>query len=82
MENIKLAYLKQKSKLVSQDTAQSEIEIVRKSADVIIKSVEKALLAEVRGSSNIEVTSESINVSLQIVLIDAFIRCKILEEPT
>lgn len=57
------------------------IDVIRESADSIIDKVESTLLNEIRTSTNIEVSIDAINLSLQIVLIDAFIRCKILEEP-
>ncbi|MNT78211.1 hypothetical protein D3C72_2174240 [compost metagenome] len=58
-----------------------ELYIIRKHADEIIEAVERNMLSEIRKSSNIESSSEAINLSLQVILIDAFIRCKILEEP-
>lgn len=82
LENIKLSYLKEKGSLIKMNNGREEIEIIRESADDIIERVEKNLLHEIKNSSNIEASSESINLSLQIVLIDAFIRCKILEKPS
>ncbi len=81
LENIKLAYLKEKSDLISRNDGRQEMDVIRESADTIIDKVESTLLNVIKTSSNIETSSESINLSLQIVLIDAFIRCKILEEP-
>ncbi len=81
LENIKLTYLKEKGTLILYNPNCSEIMVIRENADNLIQSVENYLLNEVKSSSNIIVPTESINLSLQIVLIDAFIRCKILEEP-
>lgn len=81
LENIKLAYLKEKAKLLQRNNGREVIDVIRESADTLIENVENILLHEIKTSSNIETTAESINLSLQIVLIDAFIRCKILEEP-
>ena len=81
LENIKLSYLKEKSNLIEKNVGKNEIEIIRENADNLIDAVEKNLLTEIKSSANIEVSSESVNLSLQIILIDAFIRCKILEEP-
>jgi hypothetical protein len=81
LENIRLAYLKEKAGQISRNAGKEEIAIIREFADAIIEGVESALLNQIRTSSNIETTSDTINISLQIILIDAFIRCKILEEP-
>jgi hypothetical protein len=81
LENIKLNYLKEKSTLLKQNKGKAEIEVIREFADDIIEAIERNLSQEIKTSTNIEISSESINLSLQIVLIDAFIRCKILEEP-
>lgn len=81
LENIKLAYIKEKAALLAINKGKKEIDVIRAAADNIIDRVENTLLTEVKTSSNIETSSETINLSLQIVLIDAFIRCKILEEP-
>lgn len=81
LENIKLAYLKEKAAHLSRNPGRDEMEVIRENADDIIEGVESALANQIRISSNIEATTETINLSLQIVLIDAFIRCKILEEP-
>jgi hypothetical protein len=81
LENIKLAYLKEKTRLIQGNAGKEEIEIIREHADEIIQKVENSLVQQIESSSNIETSKESINISLQIVLIDAFIRCKILEEP-
>jgi hypothetical protein len=81
LENIKLAYIKEKAALLARNEGKQEIDVIRAAADNIIDNVEDTLLIEIKTSSNIETSSETINLSLQIVLIDAFIRCKILEEP-
>lgn len=81
LENIKLSYIKEKARLIAENPGINEIDVIRNNADNIIELVEAHLLSEIKASSNLQISSESINLSLQIVLIDAFIRCKILEEP-
>ena len=81
LENIKLTYLKEKATHLYKNQGLNEINVIRNSADDLIDAVEASLLNEIRRSSNIESSVEFINLSLQVVLIDAFIRCKILEEP-
>lgn len=81
LENIKLCYLKEKAALLMDHPDRDEISVIRESADNLIDAVESALLNQIKTSSNLEISSEAISLSLQIILIDAFIRCKILEEP-
>lgn len=81
LENIKLAYIKEKAAILTKINGREEIDLIREAADIIVEKVEDALMHEIKTSSNIDSSSETINLSLQIVLIDAFIRCKILEEP-
>lgn len=82
LENIKLSYLKEKADRLSKNPGKDQMIVIRENADAIIEAVESTLVNQIKTSSNIETTSDTINISLQIVLIDAFIRCKILEEPT
>lgn len=87
-QNIKNAYLKAKSKYleelnvsnVSEDNG-GEIVIIRRFADDIIETVEKELLKALKESSNIHQSIEVVKVGLDIIIVDAFMRCKILEEP-
>jgi hypothetical protein len=81
LENIKIKYIKAKEKLKQKNPSRNEIELIRENADDLIESVENDLLDEIKKSSNVEISITKINVALQVVLIDAFIRCKILERP-
>lgn len=74
--NIKRIYLNVKSEY-------SNIDEVRKSADNILDKVIEILLENVEKAPNKldEFDQETINFSLMIVVVDAFMRCNILEEP-
>lgn len=81
LENIKLKYIKTKNKFCEGFSIDSHIEVVKKNADEIVSIVENELLNEIINSSNISETIEVVNLCLQVILIDAFMKCKILEEP-
>lgn len=75
MQNIKNLYLKEKGKYVS-------IEDIRLNADNIIEKIEAELWNKIENSNNtIELSIEAIEISLLVILVDAFMRCNILEEP-
>ncbi|UQB67590.1 ABC-three component system protein [Epilithonimonas zeae] len=74
--NIRTAYLQEKKKY-------NGIEEIRANADNIIESVETKLWDIIENSSNpnTHLPIEAIQISLYVVLVDAFMRCSILEEP-
>ncbi|MGJ1322524.1 ABC-three component system protein [Sphingobacterium faecium] len=74
--NIRTAYLIEKKKY-------SSIEEIRANADNIIEKVETKLwhLIENSSNANTHLPIEAIQISLYVVLVDAFMRCSILEEP-
>lgn len=78
---IKGEYLKAKGDFLLQYQGKEELEIVQENADAIISTVEKKLLSKIQQSSNLSETVEMVELCLSIIIIDAFMRCKILEEP-
>jgi hypothetical protein len=76
LQNIKTIYLKEKGNY-------SGIDEIRNNADKIIKNVENELWQIIENSQNINshMPFEAIQISLLIILVDAFMRCNILEEP-
>ncbi|MBI3232719.1 MAG: hypothetical protein HYZ42_01525 [Bacteroidetes bacterium] len=76
LQNIKSIYLKEKGKF-------KDIDEIRVNADTIIESVENELWEIIDNSSNpnLDLPIEAIKISLLIVMVDAFMRCNILEEP-
>lgn len=80
--NIRLIYLKVRSKYTLLYPQRELIDIVREFADEIFSKVEEQLLNIIHNSPNIEETQESVHLSLQVIMIDAFIKCQILERPT
>lgn len=74
-------YIVLRERLIREQKSISSIEVVRKFADEIIHNIESHLLETIKKSSNISVELEFIMVSIRIVILDAFMRCKILEEP-
>lgn len=77
LRNIRLIYLKIKGKYVK-DSSDS-IELIRQNADNIIEDIENKLLELIeQNSKNYE---EDITFGISVIMVDAFMRCKILEEP-
>ena len=76
LQNIKSIYLKEKGKF-------KDIDEIRAYADNIIESVENELWKIIDNSSNpnLDLPIEAIKIGLLIIMVDAFMRCNILEEP-
>lgn len=81
LSNIKTQYIKVREEYISRFPDEDQMVIIRINSDNIIEEVEARLLKIVEQSSNIHATTEEILLSLQTVMVDAFINCKILEEP-
>lgn len=60
------------------------LEEIQKHADSILDQVREKILDKIDHASNriIDIDLETINFSLLVIIVDAFIRCKILEEPS
>lgn len=79
LRNIKQLYISAKNELLTDDQS---IENVRQHADDLIDIVENKLCDIIEDSSNKMklLDIETITFGVKIVLVDAFLRCKILEE--
>lgn len=76
LKNIKGIYLRIKGKYVLD--AVEPIEIIRQNSDNIIDDVFNEIFLELEGSG---LFNEDIIIGIRLIMVDAFIRCKILEEP-
>lgn len=67
----------------NKDSGQTVIDIIRVHSDRIIDKILKYLNDLINTSGNLDkkITEESIRCSLEIIVVDAFIECKILENP-
>jgi hypothetical protein len=75
LRNINLFYLKEKGKYQT-------VDIIRQNADNIIENIENEMWNIINNSSNeVKLDYETISMSVLVVLVDAFMRCNILEEP-
>lgn len=76
LQNIKAIYLKEKGKY-------KDIDEIRVNADSIIENVENELWKIIENSNNpnSDLPIEAIKIGLLIIMVDAFMRCNILEEP-
>lgn len=76
LENIKQIYIGVKGKYVLDSN--NPIEIIRQNSDNIIDGVYDKLYSEMEGTS---LWNEDIILGIRLIMVDAFMRCKILEEP-
>ena len=76
MRIIKNLYLETKGEFVNGQP--NKLEIIQNNADKIIKNIENKLLELIDTQQS---NNDDIYIALPIILTDAFMRCKILEEP-
>ncbi|MEX2491451.1 MAG: ABC-three component system protein [Nitrospirales bacterium] len=81
MRNIRTLYLQVKGKYLDASVTEFPQDTVRENADNIIEDVMDELLLQTQGKTG-EVTQEDVAFGLSVIVVDAFIRCKILEEPS
>ena len=62
-------------------TQTDNIDVIRKNADLIIENIIKKLDAEILKSSNLDAENEDVHSAIHIIVADAFIQCKVLEDP-
>ena len=77
LRNIRTIYLRIKGKYVGDSL--NPMNLVRDNADNIIEDIEDCLIDSCDTSP--ECSEEDISFGISVVLVDAFMRCKILEEP-
>jgi hypothetical protein len=77
LQNIKRIYLKFKGKYVGDSP--NVMDLVRANADNIIEDIEQELMNLIERDS--KYFEEDITFGVSIIMVDAFMRCKILEEP-
>lgn len=78
LRNIRRIYVQIKGKYVGDSP--EPMKIIRENADSIIEDVNDELLRQ--AEKNTTHCSEDIAFGVSLIMIDAFMRCKILEEPT
>lgn len=76
LRNIRNLYLNIKGKFVNGQ--ENELEIIQKNADKIFKTVEERLWELIDKDQS---HKDDIYIALPVIMVDAFMRCKILEEP-
>lgn len=76
LKNVNSIYLKEKGKYLNFDD-------IKNNADNIIKEIESQLMTKVTESTSLDdqLPIEAVQMSVLVVLVDAFMRCEILEEP-
>ncbi len=76
LRNIRAVYLKIKGKYTQGDS--DPMPIIQEKADDIIEDIENEFLSLVPNTNKYQ---EDLSFGISVVLVDAFMRCKILEEP-
>lgn len=76
LQNIKTLYLREKGRF-------KNIGEIRGNADQIFENIENEIwkILEKSSNINIDLSIEALNIAVLVVMVDAFMRCKILEEP-
>ncbi|MGB0993456.1 MAG: ABC-three component system protein [Akkermansiaceae bacterium] len=77
LRNVRRLYLKVRGSYISD--VDDPTEAIQKNADSIIEDIEEALVASC--SSENALYDEDVAFGVSIIMVDAFMRCKILEEP-
>lgn len=77
LRNIRTLYLKIKGKYLNGAT--NEMDLIRKNADNIIEDIEQELMNLIEKDP--KHYEEDVSFGVSIIMVDAFMRCKILEEP-
>ena len=77
LRNVKNIYLKTKGNYVKDSV--NTMDIIRQNADNIIEDIENRLLEMIEKDA--KHYEEDITFGISVIMVDAFMRCKILEEP-
>ncbi len=77
LRNIERIYIETKGKYI--ENHENPMQIIRDNADNIIEDVQEKLLIMAEKSNNN--SSDDISFGVTVIMVDAFMRCKILEEP-
>lgn len=80
LRNISSLYAKQKGIILGADTS---LENIQRHADDLIEAVERKLHDLIDSSPNADsqLSYEEVEFALTVIIVDAFMRCKLLEEP-
>lgn len=84
LRNIQLVYLKAKGKILGLKEGLKEgleLDLIREHADDIFEEVEEQLLTNL-GQDDESSYIDDISFAITVVMVDAFMRCKIFEEPS
>ncbi len=76
LNNIRFLYVKIKGKYVLD--SEDELEIIKSNSDNIIDDIYDEIYAKIEETSSFD---EDIMLAINLIIVDAFMRCKILEEP-
>ena len=81
LRNVRNSYLKIKGSYIAKSPTTNLIDTIRTNSDKIIEDIEKELLGEIDKSNNIAAPLETVKIALLFIMVDSFMRWKILENP-
>lgn len=81
LKYIRNKYLSVRGKFEKENSGEKMIEVVQKNADAIIESVKNEIHTDALSSDNLKSKLEVAKTVMDIIIVDAFMRCKILENP-
>tara|TARA_R110000868_G_scaffold357155_2_gene618582 strand:- start:109 stop:663 length:555 start_codon:yes stop_codon:yes gene_type:complete len=84
MKQVNRKYDKYKFQMIRENMGESISQAITKNGDIIIEKVLSALRDQLYDSVNFdnEISIEDMEMALEIIIGDAFVNCKILENPT
>lgn len=79
LRNVHRIYLKTRGEYVQDKNGDEALRLVQENADNIIEEVQEALFEEVAKTNKLVLETASFGIA--VIMVDAFMRCKILEQP-
>jgi hypothetical protein len=80
LKNLNTLYLKERDRLRKEKNI-SKQEVREQYSDLILENITKQLVKDIKSSNNLNITLEEAREGIYTVVVDGFVRCKILEKP-
>lgn len=81
LKNLNTLYLKERDRLRKEKDISKE-QVRKNHSDLILENIVDKLTHDIRSSKNLEVTLEQAREGIYSIVVDGFIKCKILENPS
>lgn len=80
LQNLNTLYIRERDKL-RRKLKISKSEVRKNHSDLILSNITEQLISDIKNSDNIDITVEEVRMYVNVIVVDGFIRCKILENP-